>query len=60
MIKKHYGTVYTDKELFVKEVLEYEKQTWAIPGKQFTTLDKSGVPEYTIQRVQLSDTTFHE
>ena len=33
MIKKHYGTVYTDKELFVKEVLEYEKNTWAIPGK---------------------------
>ena len=28
MLKKHYGTVYTDKQKFITEVLDYEKKTW--------------------------------
>ena len=33
MLTKHYGTVYTDKDKFIKEVLEIEKKTWTMPGE---------------------------
>ena len=48
MLTKHYGTVYTDKDKFVKEVLDHEKKTWAMPGEKFIELSKNGTPEFII------------
>ena len=32
MVRKHYGTIWTDKDKYVQEVLEFEKTQWTKPG----------------------------
>lgn len=61
MIRKHYGTIYTDKEVYAQEVLKMEQVQWTLPGTQFSTLGEEGKPDnFLVRRVRLSDSTFHE
>ena len=60
ILTKHYGTIYTDLDKYQSEVLEKEKETSGesgLPGTEFIKFDGQN---QVVQRVRLSDESFHE
>jgi hypothetical protein len=57
-LRKHYGTIYTDKKEFATKVLAYESQ-FQLPGVSFTN-DKLQARGFQVRHVSLSDSRFSE
>ena len=55
LLRKHYGTIYTDLSKYESEVLAQENM--ALPGDEFKSYDAE---DQVVHRVRLSDSTFHQ